>query len=111
MSCIILHNFATNGAVPTNTQFKCAAVPVGDAKFWLIGRDPGASLDNPTEPTFGLVDEGGKLNLNSVSTNALQYLPNMTDDFANAIMDWRGTNGIVSLDYTSRGVHGQKRAV
>ena len=27
----ILQNFATNGAMPDNTQFKCAAVPVGDA--------------------------------------------------------------------------------
>ena len=27
----------------------------------------------------------------------------MTMDFANAIMDWRGTNGIVSLDYASLG--------
>ena len=96
-----LQNFATNGAVPLNTQFKCAAVPVGNAKFWLIGRDPNA--DNPTEPYFGLVDEGGKLNLNSVSTNVFQYLPNMTTDFANNIMDWRGTNGVVSLDYASLG--------
>ncbi len=97
----ILQNFATNGAMPDHTQFKCAAVPVGDAKFWLIGRDPGA--DNPTEPYWGLVDEGGKLNLNYVSTNTLQYLPNMTLDFANNIMDWRGTNGIVSPDYASLG--------
>jgi DNA uptake protein ComE-like DNA-binding protein len=99
----ILQNFATNGALPDNTQFKCAAVPVGDAKFWLIGRDPNADVDNPTEPYFGLVDEGGKLNLNTANTNALEYLPNMTVDFANAIMDWRGTNGIVSLDYASLG--------
>ena len=27
----------------------------------------------------------------------------MTVDFANAIMDWRGTNGSVSLDYASLG--------
>ncbi len=96
-----LQNFATNGVVPDNTEFKCEAVPVGDAKFWLIGRDPNA--DNPTEPYFGLVDEGGKLNLNTASTNVLQYLPNMTSDFADAIMDWRGTNGSVSLDYMSSG--------
>lgn len=99
----VLQNFATNGAMPDNTQFKCAAVPVGDAKFWLIGRDPNANANNSTEPYFGLVDEGGKLNLNNISTNILQYLPNMTVDFANAIMDWRGTNGIVSLDYASLG--------
>ena len=58
---------------------------------------------NPTEPYFGLVDEGSKLNLNTVNTNVLSYLPNMTMDFADAIMDWRGTNGIVSLDYASLG--------
>ena len=96
-----LQNFATNGAMPDNTQFKCEAVPVGDAKFWLIGRDPNAA--NPTDPYFGLVDEGGKLNLNSTSTNVFQYLPNMTMDFSDAIMDWRGTNGIVSLNYASLG--------
>ena len=96
-----LLNYATNGAMPDNTQIQCAAVPVGDAKFWIIGRDPSGTPS--TEPYFGLVDEGGKLNLNNTSTNVFQYLPNITTDFANAIMDWRGTNGIVSLDYTSLG--------
>jgi type II secretory pathway component PulK len=97
----VLQNYATNGAVPATNLFVCAAVPVGDAKFWLIGRD--LSGQNSTEPTFGLVDESSKLNLNTVNTNVLSYLPNMTIDFANAIMDWRGTNGIVSLDYASLG--------
>ncbi len=97
----VLQNYATNGAVPATNYFVCAAVPVGDAKFWLIGRD--TSGQNSTEPTFGLIDEGSKLNLNTVNTNVLSYLPNMTIDFANAIMDWRGTNGIVSLDYASLG--------
>jgi type II secretory pathway component PulK len=87
--------------VPDNTQFQCEAVPVGDAKFWLIGRDPAG--DDDTEPYFGLVDEGGKLSLNDVSTNVFEFLPNVPSDFADAIMDWRGTNGIVSLDYTSLG--------
>ena len=98
---IALQNYATNGATPDNTQFKCEAVPVGDAKFWLIGRDPNEG--NSTEPYFGLVDEGAKLNLNNVSTNVFQYLPNFTSDFSEAIMDWRGTNGVVSLDYNSLG--------
>ena len=87
----VLSNFATNGAVPNNTQFSCEAVPVGDAHFWLIGRDPSGTLS--TEPYFGLVDEASKLNLNRAGTNALSYLPNMTLDFADAIVDWRSTNG------------------
>ncbi len=98
---LVLQNYATNGAVPDSTQFKCAAVPVGDAKFWLIGRDPAEG--NSTEPYFGLVDEGGKLNLNNVSTNVFQYLPNTTPDFSENTMDWRGTNGDVALDYASLG--------
>ncbi len=97
----VLTLYATNGAVPVSTQFACAAVPVGDAKFWLIGRD--LTGQNTTDPTFGLVDEASKLNLNTANTNVLSYLPNMTPDFAQAIMDWRGTNGAVSLDYASLG--------
>ena len=97
----VLQNYATNGAVPATNLFTSAAVPIGDAKFWLIGRD--LTGQNTTEPTFGLIDEGSRLNLNTVNTNVLSYLPNMTVDFANDIMDWRGTNGIVSLDYASLG--------
>jgi len=96
-----LQNFATNGAVPDSSQIKCEAVAVGDAKFWLIGRDPAEGT--ATEPYFGLVDEGGKLSLNHVSTNVFQYLPNMSADFAEAILDWRSTNGTISLNYASLG--------
>ena len=96
-----LQNFATNGAVPDNTQLRCEAVAIGDAKFWLIGRDPAEK--NSTEPYFGLVDEGGKLSLNNSSTNVLQFLPNMSADFSQAIQDWRGTNGVLGADYTSAG--------
>lgn len=97
----VLENYATNGAVPDSSQFKCDAVEVGDAKFWLIGRD--VSAENLTEPVFGLVDEGGKFNLNTVNTNALSYLPGMTQDFAEAITDWRSTNGSLSLNYSTLG--------
>jgi len=97
----VLSNFATNGAVPVSTEFSCEAVPIGDAKFWLIGRNPAGQ--NAAGPAFGLVDEASKLNLNTANTNVLSYLPNMTPDFASAILDWRGTNGIVSLDYATLG--------
>jgi type II secretory pathway component PulK len=102
-----LQNYVTNGMSirPDSSQFACENVPVGQAHFWIIGRDPSASSTtaNATEPYFGLIDEGSKLNLNYANTNALSYLPNMTMDFAQAILDWRGTNGTVSLDYASSG--------
>ena len=103
----ILYNDATNGAVPDPAEFSCADVPIGDAHFWLIGRDPArdTSTTAPTEPYFSLVDEGAKLNLNTANTNVLSYLPNMTVDFASAILDWRSTNssGAYSLDYAPLG--------
>lgn len=103
----VLSNLATNGAVPDKTQFACEAVPVGDAHFWLIGRDRSGTPS--AEPCFGLVDEASKLNLNRAGTNALWYLPNMTLDFANAIVDWRSTNssGAYALDYAQSGYAGK----
>ena len=99
----VLANFATNGAVPATNLFACAAVPIGDARFWLIGRDPSGKPS--TEPYFSLVDEGSKLNLNTANTNTISYLPNMTGDFAGAIADWRSTNssGAYALDYAQLG--------
>ncbi|HEV2434667.1 MAG TPA: hypothetical protein VG077_01590 [Verrucomicrobiae bacterium] len=99
----VLALYATNGAVPATNLYASAAVPVGAARFWLIGRNP--SGPPSTEPYFALIDEGSKLNLNTVNTNALSYLPDMTTDFAQAIVDWRSTNssGAYALNYAQLG--------
>ncbi|HUA38696.1 MAG TPA: hypothetical protein VMA35_09930 [Candidatus Sulfopaludibacter sp.] len=100
----LLATYGTNGMMPTNnTEFVCAAVPIGQAHFWLIGRDPSGTPSS--DPYFGLIDEGSKLDLNTVNTNILSYLPNMTLDFADAIVDWRSTNGggTYALNYSSLG--------
>jgi DNA uptake protein ComE-like DNA-binding protein len=97
----VLSNLATNGAVPVNTEFSCEAVPLGDSRFWIIGRDPAGT--SASEPYFGLIDEGSKLNMNRAGTNTLSYLPNMTLDVAQAITDWRDTNGTLTLDYAQLG--------
>ena len=99
-----LANYATNGTMPTNAQFTCENVPVGDSHFWIIGRDNSATTPS-TEPVFGLVDEASKLNLNRANTNMLINLPNMTSDVAGAILDWRNTNGsgAYSLNYATLG--------
>jgi DNA uptake protein ComE-like DNA-binding protein len=99
-----LENFATNGTMPTNAQFISANVPIGDSHFWIIGRDNSGAAAS-TDPTFGLIDEASKLNLNRANTNMLSYLPNMTIDLANAIVDWRGSNGMAgySLNYSTLG--------
>src|SRR5580692_5915585 len=99
----ILTNYATNGVIPDLTEYKAEAVPVGDAHFWIIGRDPSGTPS--TEPHFALIDEGSKLNLNYARTNVLVNLPNMTADFAQAIIDWRNTNsvGLSAMDYAPLG--------
>jgi type II secretory pathway component PulK len=69
------------------------------AKFSIRAVVPDAS--GSYEQRFGVVDEGGKLNINSLialdSTGeqlyaALMKLPNMTEDVANAIVDWVDTD-------------------
>ncbi|HTQ51536.1 MAG TPA: hypothetical protein VMJ12_12555 [Candidatus Acidoferrales bacterium] len=100
----ILALYATNGVVPATNLYASAAVPVGDARFWLIGRDPSGPSSSSTlsaGPYYALVDEGSKLNLNTVNTNVLSYLLNMTPDIAQAIVDWRSTNssGAYAMDY------------
>jgi type II secretory pathway component PulK len=106
----ILTQYATNGAVPDLTQYQAEAVPVGNATapeenahFWIIGRDPSLT-PSATQPYFSLIDEGSKLNLNQANTNALAYLPNLSLDFANAIVSWRSTNSSgAALSYSQLG--------
>ncbi len=90
----ILTTYAVNGAVPElnaanpDCPYQAENLPVGDASFWFIGRDP--NLPATTDPVFGLVDESSKLNLNTASRAMLEALPNMTPDLATAILAWRG---------------------
>jgi DNA uptake protein ComE-like DNA-binding protein len=95
----ILANQPTNGFLPDLTTYVSQAGRIGDAHYWLIGRDTNSTLNGapPTEITFGLIDEGSKLNLNTASSNMLvslmQTLPRANADLATAILDWRDTNG------------------
>ncbi|MFM9079276.1 MAG: hypothetical protein ACKOTE_03945, partial [Opitutaceae bacterium] len=50
----VLSQFGTNGTVPYRDEYRSEEVTLGDATFWLLGRDPD---QRPTEePVFGLVD-------------------------------------------------------
>jgi type II secretory pathway component PulK len=90
----VLSNLATNGAVPNASLFRSEGVPIGDAHFWLIGRDTNSSPVHPDQVFFGLVDEGSKLNLNATNTTLemLEMLPHMTAELAANILSWRSTN-------------------
>lgn len=96
-----LWNSVSNGILMTNAQFQCEGVAVGNARFWLIGRNH--DLTYRTDPWFGLVDESSKLNLNVANSNALASLPGMSSELASAIIDWRSTNSSLPLPYTTYG--------
>jgi len=83
----VLANFAANGAVPNVADYKAEALRVGEAQFWMIGRDN--SQTPTTEPVFGLIDEASKLNLNTATRAMLTELPNMTPELVEAIVSWR----------------------
>ena len=61
-------------------QFPRRGVKVGDAKFWLIGRDTNdlQTSAQGDHPVWGLVDEASKVNLNNATAAMLQNLPQMT---------------------------------
>ena len=96
----ILATVAYPGVLPDPTQYRSEAVPVGDAKFWLIGRDTNDWEIHLTKPAFGLVDEASKINLNApwLTADLIQYLPGMTPQIAAAIMDWRDADSTVSIN-------------
>jgi type II secretory pathway component PulK len=93
----VLSNLNSAGAIPDPTSYLCSAVPVGDAKFWIIGRTNVENSGNYSNLVCGLIPESGKINLNAFpgglndATN-LALLPRMTLQLAYNIMSWESTN-------------------
>ena len=85
----VLANYATNGTMPDQTYYQTTAVAVGDAHFWLIGRDTNSPPINPDQVVFGLTDENSKLNINTATLGMISSLPNIDPDFAANIITWR----------------------
>jgi hypothetical protein len=87
-----------------------------DASFSIVAFD---NFGGSAGPRYGITDEGGKLNINSlikldptgeVLYNALLKLPDMTADVADAIVDWVDADDVVrpsgaeSADYQGMAV-------
>jgi DNA uptake protein ComE-like DNA-binding protein len=86
----ILHVLGTKyepGQIPDWNNYEREEAPVDTGLFWLIGRPENSQTVRT--PVFSLIDEAGKLNLNTATVEMLQMLPNMTPDLAAAIVDWR----------------------
>lgn len=103
-----LAQFATNGMMTTNSQFVCQALPIGESRVWILGRNPAAAESGLNQLVFNLQDEAGKLNLNRANSNALSMLPGMSTELAAAIVDWRSTNGTLELGYSSLGYEAKR---
>ena len=92
-------------SLPDTNSYQQAAVPIGDALFWILGRDTNSlQTTGPLQPAFGLIDESSKLNLNTVTADMLQWLPlqNMTPDVAVNIATWcQSTNSTNSSSSSS----------
>jgi len=94
----VLTTLGTNGALPDTTAYQREAVPVGDARFWLLGRDTNGLLNGPNLAVYGLTDEAARINLNTAPAAMLELLPRMTTELAGAIVDWRDTDETVSAN-------------
>ncbi|MGA2500359.1 MAG: hypothetical protein ABSH20_21665 [Tepidisphaeraceae bacterium] len=89
-----------NGDLSQTQETDFACIQVGDGYFWVLRPNYG----DPSMPVFGMMDEGGKLNINTATYDQLMLLPDMTDDVAAAIVDWRSdpsksTPGGAESDY------------
>jgi DNA uptake protein ComE-like DNA-binding protein len=101
----VLVNYETNGVAPDPSTYLCEAVPVGDSHFWFLGRDTNDMQVGPSRLNFGLVSEASKVNLNTASSNMLAYVPYMTPELTQAIIDWRDTNGGSGTYQMYYGIH------
>ena len=72
------------------------AMRVGEGYFWILR----PNLSGERDYDFGLVDEAGKINLNSDNPEELLEmllkLPNMTAELANSIIDWQDEDEDIS---------------
>ncbi|HZM02676.1 MAG TPA: helix-hairpin-helix domain-containing protein, partial [Candidatus Saccharimonadales bacterium] len=90
----VLATLQTPNMLPTPDHFRADNVKIGNATFWLIGRDTN-DLETSAQgdhPIWGLVDEASKVNLNTATAAMLQNLPQMTANTAAAMFDWGSTN-------------------
>lgn len=81
-----------NGNLPAEANMDPTCLRVGDGGFWIIR----PNFDDDHSYAYGIVDEASKLNLNTASSAMMQLLPDMTQELADSIVDWRSPSGTTS---------------
>jgi DNA uptake protein ComE-like DNA-binding protein len=98
----VLANRPNPLGLPDTNNFQAGGVKVGDATFWIIGRDTNAQATSMQGvgdyPVWGLVDEASKVNLNNATAAMLQNLPGMDEYTSAATYDWQSTSTTASTD-------------
>lgn len=72
----------------TDDDMPAEGVELGNGYFWLLRPD----LESEEGMAYGIIDEAGKLNINLVNEQVLLKLPNMTNELASSIVDWRDSD-------------------
>jgi DNA uptake protein ComE-like DNA-binding protein len=75
-----------------NAESTYYGIQLGDGYFFFLRPNYG---DDYT-PSFGFMDEAGKVNINYATQEMLLRLPGSSDDLAASIMDWRDEDSDVS---------------
>ena len=68
-----------------NNQSLFFDAPLGKGVYRLVHPD----VEETSTVGYGVMDECGKLNINTADANMLLQLPNATEDVVDAIIDWR----------------------
>jgi type II secretory pathway component PulK len=68
------------------------AVELESGFFWVLH----PNLSDDRNYTYGLTDEGSKINLNSATEEMLLKLPGMTSELASSIIDWRDSDSEIT---------------
>lgn len=101
---LVFDELTLPGDLPDAEEFIFEDLAVGDASVWVVGRGYAVTVQ-ATEPTFGLIPENGKLDLNTASAAMIGLLPSIPEGLAERIVDWRDSNeqltegGAESQDY------------
>ena len=96
---VLSHLDGLDGEVPDDANTPCQAVRVGAGAFWILR----PNFEDDRARSYGIVDEASKINANTATVEMLSKVPDMTEELAACLKDWRDEDG----DVTPGGAEGE----